>query len=168
MRKPTVVGRAARVAAVAIAVIVVAVILLSGAASYQVRLVFGDASQIVKGDQVDVAGSAVGPASAIALDAEWAGSADDQHLGLRLRAADNRGNTYPGPTRPANPENLTKGNFPSWDCNNTGAGGDGSVPTNNIPPVCPGRRRRAGSPRALPGAKAGQIPHLLAAQYPDK
>ncbi len=67
MRKPTVVGRVAAVAAVAIAVIVVAVILLSGAASYQVRLVFGDASQIVKGDQVDVAGSAVGSVSAIAL-----------------------------------------------------------------------------------------------------
>jgi phospholipid/cholesterol/gamma-HCH transport system substrate-binding protein len=67
VRNSTVVGRVAAVAAVAIAVLVVAVILLSGGTNYQVKLVFGDASQIVKGDQVDVAGNAVGTVSSIAL-----------------------------------------------------------------------------------------------------
>ena len=60
MRNSTVVGRVAAVAAVVIAVAVVAVILLSGGTNYQVKLVFGDASQIVKGDQVEVAGNPVG------------------------------------------------------------------------------------------------------------
>jgi phospholipid/cholesterol/gamma-HCH transport system substrate-binding protein len=62
-----VVGRVAAVAAVAIAVVVVAVILLSGGTSYQVRLVFGNASQIVNGDQVQVAGNSVGSVSNITL-----------------------------------------------------------------------------------------------------
>ena len=61
------VGRVAAVAAVAIALVVVAVILLSGGTNYQVKLVFQDASQIVKGDQVEVAGNAVGTVSSIAL-----------------------------------------------------------------------------------------------------
>ena len=61
------VGRLAAVAAVAVAVVVVAVILLSGGTSYQVRLVFGDASQIVNGDQVQVAGNSVGSVSNITL-----------------------------------------------------------------------------------------------------
>jgi phospholipid/cholesterol/gamma-HCH transport system substrate-binding protein len=57
----------AAVAAVAIAVVVVAVILLSGGSSYQVQAVFQDASQLVKGDQVEVAGNSVGSVSKIAL-----------------------------------------------------------------------------------------------------
>jgi phospholipid/cholesterol/gamma-HCH transport system substrate-binding protein len=57
----------AAVAAVAIAVVVVAVILLSGGSSYQVQAVFQDASQLVKGDQVEVAGNSVGTVSKIAL-----------------------------------------------------------------------------------------------------
>ena len=61
------VGRVAAVAAVAIAVIVVGVILLSGGTSYQVHLVFQDASQIVNGDQVEVAGNSVGSVSSITL-----------------------------------------------------------------------------------------------------
>jgi hypothetical protein len=67
VRNSTVVGRVAAVAAVAIAVIVVGVILLSGGTNYQVRLVFQDASQIVNGDQVQVAGIPVGSVSNIAL-----------------------------------------------------------------------------------------------------
>jgi phospholipid/cholesterol/gamma-HCH transport system substrate-binding protein len=67
VRNSTVVGRVAALAAVGIAVLVVAVILLSGGTSYQVRLVFQDASQIVKGDQVQVAGNSIGSVSSIAL-----------------------------------------------------------------------------------------------------
>ncbi|HEY1517215.1 MAG TPA: MlaD family protein [Solirubrobacteraceae bacterium] len=67
MRNSTVVGRVAAVAAVAVAVVVVGVILLSGGTSYQVQLVFQDASQIVNGDQVEVAGNSVGSVSSITL-----------------------------------------------------------------------------------------------------
>ena len=53
-------GRVAAVAAVSIAVVVVAVIVLGRRPSYEVRAVFQDASQIVKGDQVEVAGNPSG------------------------------------------------------------------------------------------------------------
>jgi phospholipid/cholesterol/gamma-HCH transport system substrate-binding protein len=62
-----VIGRVAAVAAVVLAVVVVAVILLSGGSSYQVNAVFQDASQIVSGDQVQIAGNTVGTVSKIAL-----------------------------------------------------------------------------------------------------
>jgi phospholipid/cholesterol/gamma-HCH transport system substrate-binding protein len=84
------------------------------------------------------------------------------------RDSDNRGNTYPGPTWLANPQVFTKGNFPSWDCKNTGAGGDGSVPANNIPAGVPGSQEACWVAPTLPGAQPGQIPHLLSATYPDK
>jgi phospholipid/cholesterol/gamma-HCH transport system substrate-binding protein len=67
VRNSTVIGRVAAVAAVAIAVVVVAVILLSGGSSYQVKAIFQDASQIVSGDQVEIAGNAVGTVSNISL-----------------------------------------------------------------------------------------------------
>jgi hypothetical protein len=84
------------------------------------------------------------------------------------RDSDNRGDTYPGPTWLANAQNFAKGNFPSFDCNNTGAGGDGSTASNNIPAGVPGSQEACWVAPALPGAKQGQIPHLLAATYPDK
>ena len=77
------------------------------------------------------------------------------------RDSNNRGNTYPGPTWLANPQVLAKGNFPSWDCKNTSAGGDGSEPANGSQEAC-------WVAPTLPGAKPGQIPHLLSATYPDK
>ncbi len=70
MRNTSVIGRVAAVGAVVIAVVVVAVILLSGGTNYQVKAIFPDASQIVAGDQVQVAGSTVGTVSNIALTAD--------------------------------------------------------------------------------------------------
>jgi phospholipid/cholesterol/gamma-HCH transport system substrate-binding protein len=84
------------------------------------------------------------------------------------RDSNNRGNTYPGPVWLANAENFTKGNFPSFDCKNTGAGGDGSEPSNGIPAGTPGAQEACWVAPTLPGAQPGQIPHLLAATYPDK
>ena len=67
MRNSSVIGRVAALGAVAIAVVVVAVILLSGGSSYQVSAIFPDASQLVTGDQVEVAGNSVGSISSISL-----------------------------------------------------------------------------------------------------
>src|SRR5947209_18453185 len=67
MPSSTVIGRVAAVAAVAIALVAVAIIVLSGGSSYQVRAVFANASQIVSGDLVEVAGSSIGTVSNIAL-----------------------------------------------------------------------------------------------------
>ena len=84
------------------------------------------------------------------------------------RDSDDRGNTYPGPVWLANAQNFSKGNFPSFDCKNTGAGGDGSAPANGVPAGAPGSQEACWVAPTLPGAQPGQIPHLLAATYPDK
>ena len=67
MRNSSLIGRVAALAAVAIAVVAVAVILLSGGSSYQVKAIFTNASQLVTGDQVQVAGNSVGSVSKITL-----------------------------------------------------------------------------------------------------
>jgi hypothetical protein len=79
------------------------------------------------------------------------------------RDPNNRGDTYPGPVWLANAQNLIKGNFPSWDCNNTGAGGNGSTPGNAaaMVPSC-----WVAPP--LPGAQPGKIPAITQAQYSSK
>ncbi len=77
------------------------------------------------------------------------------------RDANNRGNTYPPPLWLADPRDLSKGNFPSWDCKSTDAGGNGSVSANPT----------AGQPACwvaplLPGAPGlYQIPHIGKAHY---
>jgi phospholipid/cholesterol/gamma-HCH transport system substrate-binding protein len=81
------------------------------------------------------------------------------------RDADNRGNTYPAPLWLANSENLVKGNFPSWDCNNTGAPGDGAVSASG---TTPNGTEACWVAPPLPGAKAGQIPRITAATYSSK
>jgi phospholipid/cholesterol/gamma-HCH transport system substrate-binding protein len=62
-----VIGTSAALIALALAVVAVLVIVLSGGSSYQVKAVFQNASQIVSGDQVEVSGNAVGTVSNIAL-----------------------------------------------------------------------------------------------------
>jgi phospholipid/cholesterol/gamma-HCH transport system substrate-binding protein len=62
-----VIGRVAAVAAVAVAIVAVAVILLSSGSSYMLRANFQNASQIVQGDLVEVAGNQVGTVSHIAI-----------------------------------------------------------------------------------------------------
>jgi phospholipid/cholesterol/gamma-HCH transport system substrate-binding protein len=82
------------------------------------------------------------------------------------RFSGDRGNTYPNPLWLANPLNLQKGIFPSWDCKNTGAPGDGSVPADTTPatghPAC-------WVAPVLPGAAGqNQIPHITKATYSSK
>ncbi len=85
------------------------------------------------------------------------------------RDTGNRGNTYPAPLWQADPRNPQNGNFASWDCKNTGAPGDGSEPASGPPAPAPGSTEACWVAPALPGASGQyQIPHILAAQYPDK
>ncbi|MBV9312048.1 MAG: MCE family protein, partial [Solirubrobacterales bacterium] len=67
MRNSSLIGRVAAIAAVAIAIVAVAFIVLSGGSGYTVKAVFQNASQIVQGNQVEVAGSQIGSVSGIAL-----------------------------------------------------------------------------------------------------
>jgi phospholipid/cholesterol/gamma-HCH transport system substrate-binding protein len=62
-----VIRRVAGVASVAVALVAVVVILLGGGSSYRVRAIFINASQIVTGDQVQVAGNPIGSVSSISL-----------------------------------------------------------------------------------------------------
>ncbi len=67
MRNSTVIGRAAAIAAVAVAIAAVAVIVLQGGTTYRVKAIFQNASQIVAGDLVEVAGNGVGTVSDVSL-----------------------------------------------------------------------------------------------------
>ncbi len=85
------------------------------------------------------------------------------------RDANNRGNTYPPPLWLADPNDAAKGNFPAWDCKNTGKPGDGSEPASGPPAPAPGSTEACWVAPPLPGAPGQyQIPHILAAQYPNK
>ncbi len=70
MRNSTVIGRVAAVGAVVIAIVAVAVILLSGGSTYKVYAIFQNASQVNAGNQVVVAGSQVGSVGSVALTAQ--------------------------------------------------------------------------------------------------
>ena len=67
MRNASLIGRIAAVGALMVALVAVAVILLSSGSTYQVRAIFQNASQIVTGDLVEVAGNKIGTVSQIAL-----------------------------------------------------------------------------------------------------
>jgi phospholipid/cholesterol/gamma-HCH transport system substrate-binding protein len=90
------------------------------------------------------------------------------------RDAANRGNTYPPPLWLANPRNFSAGGkypgsfgLPAWDCNNTGAPGDGSQPARPAPPT--------GQPACWVAPplgsllqQSGKFPHVTAAHYSNK
>ncbi len=60
-------ARAAAAAAVVVAVVVLAVLLFSGGSSYEVKAVFLNAGQLVKGNQVEVGGQPIGSITDIKL-----------------------------------------------------------------------------------------------------
>ncbi|HEX3835003.1 MAG TPA: MlaD family protein [Solirubrobacteraceae bacterium] len=95
------------------------------------------------------------------------------------RDAANRGNTYPPPLWLADKNDFSAGGknpgsfaFPSWDCNNTGAGGNGSQPTGagaagltqTGTPACWVAPSQA---KALLG-QSGTFPHVTATRYSSK
>jgi phospholipid/cholesterol/gamma-HCH transport system substrate-binding protein len=99
-------------------------------------------------------------------------------FGTSNRDAANRGNTYPPPTWLADARAFSAGGkhpgsfaLPSWDCNNTGAGGDGSqgagsgAPgiTQTATPAC-----WVAPPLASLLGQSGKFPHLGPAHYSNK
>jgi phospholipid/cholesterol/gamma-HCH transport system substrate-binding protein len=84
------------------------------------------------------------------------------------RDANNRGNTYPPSLWLADPRVAANGNYPAWDCKNTGAPGDGTQPASGPPAPTPGSTEACWVAPALPGASGpSQTPHILAKQYPS-
>jgi virulence factor Mce-like protein len=80
------------------------------------------------------------------------------------RDTNNRGNTYRPPFF-GGPDSLAHDSIspPDFDCNNTGAPGDGSVKASALTPACwvaPPLGNLIGQP--------GKFPHVLAAQYPSR
>jgi phospholipid/cholesterol/gamma-HCH transport system substrate-binding protein len=67
VRKTSVIGRAAAVAAIIIAIVAVGVIVLGGGSDHKVKAIFANASQIVSGDLVEVSGNGIGTVSDISL-----------------------------------------------------------------------------------------------------
>jgi phospholipid/cholesterol/gamma-HCH transport system substrate-binding protein len=94
------------------------------------------------------------------------------------RDANNRGNTYPPPLWLADPRDFSSGGnypgsfaLPSWDCNNTGAPGDGSRPATNstVGPLNTGSQACWVAPPL--GSLLGEnskLAHVTAATYSDK
>ena len=94
------------------------------------------------------------------------------------RDPSNRGNTYPPPLWLTDPRAFSAGGshpgsfaLPAWDCNNTGAGGDGSQAagpgapsiTQTATPAC-----WVAPPLAALLGQSGKFPHLQAAHYSNK
>ncbi len=67
MRNSSLIGRVAAVAAIGVVLVAVVVILFSSGSTYKVRAIFQNASQIVNGDLVEVAGNEIGTVSNVAL-----------------------------------------------------------------------------------------------------
>jgi phospholipid/cholesterol/gamma-HCH transport system substrate-binding protein len=94
------------------------------------------------------------------------------------RDSDNRGNTYPPPLWLAEPQSFSAGGkfpgsfaLPSWDCNNTGAPGNGEKAAGTTPPTMFAQGQQACWVAPPLGALIGQpnrFPHILAAHYSSK
>jgi phospholipid/cholesterol/gamma-HCH transport system substrate-binding protein len=82
------------------------------------------------------------------------------------RDPNNRGDTYPPPLWLADPNNFRFGNFNSWDCKNTPTGGP--VPAEGVAALLGGGQQACWVAPTLPGARPGQIPHILSAKYPSR
>jgi phospholipid/cholesterol/gamma-HCH transport system substrate-binding protein len=67
VRNSSLIGRIAAFGAIAVAIIVVALIVLSSGSSYQVKALFQNADQVVTGDQVEASGATVGTVSDVEL-----------------------------------------------------------------------------------------------------
>jgi phospholipid/cholesterol/gamma-HCH transport system substrate-binding protein len=67
VRNSSLIGRIAALVAVAIAIVAVIVVVFTGGSSYHVYALFENASQLVNGDQVDVAQVPIGTVSSISL-----------------------------------------------------------------------------------------------------
>jgi phospholipid/cholesterol/gamma-HCH transport system substrate-binding protein len=82
------------------------------------------------------------------------------------RDSNNRGNTYPPPLWGADTRNLINGNEGAWDCKNTGAPGDGSVPASGSGP---GSTEACWVAPPQPGAPGpSQNPRIPAKNYPNR
>jgi phospholipid/cholesterol/gamma-HCH transport system substrate-binding protein len=67
VRNTSLIGRIAALGAIALAIIVVAVIVLSSGNSYSVKAIFQNGDQVVAGDGVEVAGATIGTVSKVDL-----------------------------------------------------------------------------------------------------
>ncbi|MHB8658351.1 MAG: MlaD family protein [Solirubrobacteraceae bacterium] len=81
------------------------------------------------------------------------------------RDPNNRGNTYPQPLWLDQAADFTNGNFPAWDCKNTGAPGNGSTPAVTAPLV---GHQSCWVQAPLPGAAPGKIPAITAKTYSSR
>ena len=94
------------------------------------------------------------------------------------RDSDNRGNTYPPPLWLADPQSFSAGGrfpgsfaLPSWDCNNTGAPGNGEQAAGTTAPTMFAQGQQACWVAPPLGALIGQsnrFPHILPAHYSSK
>ena len=95
------------------------------------------------------------------------------------RDADNRGNTYPPPLWLAEPQSFSAGGkypgsfaLPSWDCNNTGAPGNGEKPASGTPSqFVQGQQACWVAPpldNLIGQNNASKFPQITAARYSDK
>ena len=94
------------------------------------------------------------------------------------RDSDNRGNTYPPPLWLAEPQSFSAGGkfpgsfaLPSWDCNNTGAPGNGEKAAGTTAPTMFAQGQQACWVAPPLGSLIGQpnrFPHILAAHYSSK
>jgi phospholipid/cholesterol/gamma-HCH transport system substrate-binding protein len=85
------------------------------------------------------------------------------------RLSSNRGNSYPPPLFLADRDSSTHEIFPNWDCNNTGAAGDGSVPYSaGNPAGNPANQHAAcfvAKPNFFAGKTQGKFAHVDAGDY---